>query len=1037
MLDQVKFEHAKVIFKKRFEGFEDFQNPGKQYLDEEYKYKVELKNTAYQILNQTTVDKFSKDIILILNPTKESNFFNWRDLDIFKNLSEDNLKNLYDLTIKLINSSESNTLKDDFDNIVSSIGNILEKYNVTWLYTSYILFLIDDKYIAIKSSIMTACLKFFNQKISLHGTMPTYKLFYDLLTFVKKIEQNLKSWKPNNLIDIHSFLWTIGNFAIENVFTKMFEYSKYFYKLNHDIDFLYKEVNNITDTNKIFMLDYYKNSEKINRIRLEVLNSLTLDKNFTPQDFEKIKSKINNMYEQNILQSWKDDYRILHSLFYIPIKAEVENNMQDIAYSIINDLDMRNVNVKIAGFDGPQNFGVDRAWLAIYNNKQKNQSSSLQLFLDFRNGSLTYGLFEYLSEDNYHTKFIQSEDQFDYKILLKDIKKHKQDIEQDLNYQLYWKFSPGENAKFWDKMIEKGIASIGWDNYNYSAKSKQEILKINENLSNNDAGIISLINKINIGDILIAFKDRNQIIGYGKVQSKAQYSDIELISESNHHNYIKVEWIRIEDYVQLENKVSIDILNEITSKKELIIDLLQGYITMDKIESKLNNIVHSPNQILFGPPGTGKTYHTINKAIEIIENRKLSLEEGKDRDKLKESFEEYKRKGQIEFVTFHQSYGYEEFVEGIKALPSGSEGNEDGEEMIYDVMPGIFKKLSKKAQDSKTIPIKNKSKEFTLNAPQLNIQAKMIQDDENSFRVLAGSKIRKDHSNTFKLQNLKTKILNNIKTIEEDEWFLMEEDYTFKSMSGSSSIILGRQSNGYREWKEVKENNLEIDDNSEHKNYVLIIDEINRGNISKIFGELITLIEDSKRAGNEEQVEIILPYSGELFSVPNNLYIVGTMNTADRSIALMDTALRRRFHFEEMMPDTKLLDFEVEAINIKSMVDTINQRIEYLYDRDHMIGHAYFIDIEKSPVLVKLENIFRNKVIPLLQEYFYDDWEKIQMILGDHLEQKADDLNKFIVSRKQEEKKLFGFDHDDIEDEQIIFTVNNTFTVESYKKIKL
>ena len=105
MLDQVKFEHAKVIFKKRFEGFEDFQNPGKQYLDEEYKYKVELKNTAYQILNQTTVDKFSKDIILILNPTKESNFFNWRDLDIFKNLSEDNLKNLYDLTIEPLANS--------------------------------------------------------------------------------------------------------------------------------------------------------------------------------------------------------------------------------------------------------------------------------------------------------------------------------------------------------------------------------------------------------------------------------------------------------------------------------------------------------------------------------------------------------------------------------------------------------------------------------------------------------------------------------------------------------------------------------------------------------------------------------------------------------------------------------------------------------------------------------------------------------------------------------------------------------------------
>ncbi len=479
------------------------------------------------------------------------------------------------------------------------------------------------------------------------------------------------------------------------------------------------------------------------------------------------------------------------------------------------------------------------------------------------------------------------------------------------------------------------------------------------------------------------------------------------------------------------------------------ISFLKGSMNGSFTNTEIND---SLNVILYGPPGTGKTYHTINKAIEIIENRKLSLEEEKDRDKLKESFKEYKRDGQIEFVTFHQSYGYEEFVEGIKALPSGSEGNEDGEEMIYDVMPGIFKKLSKKAQDSKTIPINNKSKEFTLNAPQLNIQAKMIQDDENSFRVLAGSKIRKDHSNTFKLQNLKTKILNTIKNIEEDEWFLMEEDYTFKSMSGSSSIVLGRASNGFKEWKEVKENNLEIDDNSEHKNYVLIIDEINRGNISKIFGELITLIEDSKRAGNEEQVEIILPYSGEPFSVPNNLYIIGTMNTADRSIALMDTALRRRFHFEEMMPDTKLLDFEVEGINIKSMVDTINQRIEYLYDRDHMIGHAYFIDLEKSPVLVKLENIFRNKVIPLLQEYFYDDWEKIQMILGDHYDQIENNKNhtgkdyssyeneknkiRFIQSIKVNKIDILGFEYDEIDDEGNDYRVNPIlFPIDAYKKL--
>ena len=357
------------------------------------------------------------------------------------------------------------------------------------------------------------------------------------------------------------------------------------------------------------------------------------------------------------------------------------------------------------------------------------------------------------------------------------------------------------------------------------------------------------------------------------------WDDTNLIQKVNIRKYkesfVAAKFTNVYDHIDLDSVVS-----ELDKVIDTFHKNFETYHSSKDEKNVVENIKdESLNQILYGPPGTGKTYHTINKAIEIIENRKLSLEEEKDRDKLKESFEEYKRNGQIEFVTFHQSYGYEEFVEGIKALPSGSEGNEDGEEMIYDVMPGIFKKLSKKAQDSKTIPIKNKSKEFTLNAPQLNIQAKMVQDDENSFRVLSGSKIRKDHSNTFKLQNLKTKILNTIKNIEEDEWFLMEEDYTFKSMSGSSSIILGRQSNGYREWKEVKENNIEIDDNDEHKNYVLIIDEINRGNISKIFSELITLIEDSKRAGNDERVEITLPYSGEPFSVPNNLYIAKNAHT--------------------------------------------------------------------------------------------------------------------------------------------------------------
>ncbi|RUA06983.1 MAG: hypothetical protein DSY43_00770, partial [Gammaproteobacteria bacterium] len=168
-----------------------------------------------------------------------------------------------------------------------------------------------------------------------------------------------------------------------------------------------------------------------------------------------------------------------------------------------------------------------------------------------------------------------------------------------------------------------------------------------------------------------------------------------------------------------------------------------------------------------------------------------------------------------------------------------------------------------------------------------------------------------------------------------------------------------------------------IDNN---KPYILIIDEINRGNISRIFGELITLIESSKRAGNDEEISVKLPYSKEEFSVPNNLYIIGTMNTADRSLALMDTALRRRFDFIEMMPDVGLITDDCDGVNLQKMLETINQRIEVLYDREHTIGHAFFMKVDN---LEKLKNAFKNKILPLLEEYFYDDFEKIGQVLAD------------------------------------------------------
>ncbi|MEX5451903.1 McrB family protein, partial [Stutzerimonas stutzeri] len=193
--------------------------------------------------------------------------------------------------------------------------------------------------------------------------------------------------------------------------------------------------------------------------------------------------------------------------------------------------------------------------------------------------------------------------------------------------------------------------------------------------------------------------------------------------------------------------------------------------------------------------------------------------------------------------------------------------------------------------------------------------------------------------------------------------------------------------------------------------YVLIIDEINRGNISRIFGELITLIEPSKRAGAAEALEAVLPYSKRHFSVPDNVYLIGTMNTADRSLAGLDIALRRRFVFREMPPRPDLLDgVELQGLNIGKLLRVMNQRIEVLLDRDHCLGHAYFMPLTEQGLkdddrLAKLELIFCNQILPLLQEYFFEDWQRIQWVLNDH---RKPAIDRFVEQDKQDVAALFG-----------------------------
>ena len=384
-----------------------------------------------------------------------------------------------------------------------------------------------------------------------------------------------------------------------------------------------------------------------------------------------------------------------------------------------------------------------------------------------------------------------------------------------------------------------------------------------------------------------------------------------------------ISWPDITDALQPGNKKYYPInddflLNLINALKELDIPPNQNakwpndYIQPDKPVEPVNieesKMPISLNSILYGPPGTGKTYNTVSEALKIfsIINEEYSV--------LKENFDELKSEGRIEFVTFHQSFSYEDFVEGIRA-----ETNDKGE-LSYSIKDGIFKKIAIEALYSKF------EAEFSKEIDGLwgKVKDKTTDKDFNSSNYAHKKLIL----SACKLAN-------------------------FENAKGKGET------------------------------YVLIIDEINRGNTSRVFGELITLIETTKRAGSNEAMDAILPYSQETFTVPDNLYIIGTMNTADRSLALMDTALRRRFDFIEMMPDPKKVDFEVEGIKIKEMLETINDRIEALYDREHTIGHAFFMTLKDDPTIEKLAYIFKNNILPLLEEYFFEDWDKIIKILGD------------------------------------------------------
>lgn len=508
------------------------------------------------------------------------------------------------------------------------------------------------------------------------------------------------------------------------------------------------------------------------------------------------------------------------------------------------------------------------------------------------------------------------------------------------------------------------------------------------------------------------------------------------------------------------------------------------------------------NLILYGPPGTGKTYATAWEAVRLCVGDAAAAPLRHDRDALMGEYRRLASEGRIEFVTFHQSFSYEDFVEGLRPTTRTELESDQEQETIasggFSLKPhaGVFKLISERARlDTGNMPTRrlDRSKPiFKIALGQRGSQEDRIREGLNGSLIHLGwggdidwsderfddfEEIRKEW-NEKKDPEASGKD-PNIEITYAFRSGLQVGDYVVISDGRDSYRALGQVTGEYRfdpeagfhphrrsvEWiwrddkgaerqafyprtfrrqsayrldpDSIDWNALEtvvIGPNPERpvagaRPHVLIIDEINRANISRVFGELITLLEVDKRLGCENEVRVRLPYSGMSFGVPSNLHIVGTMNTADRSIALLDTALRRRFTFRELMPDAEELRRALAArqldagnldgIDLCNLMRIVNERIEYLFDREHQIGHAYFTGCRNR---ADVEEVMRHKVIPLLAEYFYEDWSKVAAVLGD--------TDGMVGSRFLEAKRLSapaGFAGDDMGSDKLRWSVKSSF----------
>ena len=672
--------------------------------------------------------------------------------------------------------------------------------------------------------------------------------------------------------------------------------------------------------------------------------------------------------KENQYRAYKNYFSIFFPIITFYGHNPIRKFIDDFISEIINRLDL-NGKVKhiYIDFQGARQQGSDRLWFAIFNNKQATQSTGLQIFADFHHGTIKYGFYRHSDESYLKGPIEVSPENFDFEEMIKLYSDNKNLIIDD---------EPIKDKLLTIPLNQKRLYKISHGSFKTKAyESIRDVFKenqwivIHENTGKGQAEAFK--NDLTEGDYVYITIGGNELFTIAKVKAGSWGYVPEDITDKNGWIYREVEYIKsainpdpsplksFKEFIYPSGnstftEITIDKIEEANTnifEPHFGVEFISEGATKIKVQGELQK--HPNNIILFGPPGTGKTYNSIDKAVEIVTGIKSNHEDSKV------IFDKLKKEGQIEFVTFHQNYSYEDFMVGIRP-------DIEFEHLRFKPYKGIFYEIAKKARENYFASSKEQPKERAFQNVFSEI-IKPLTEKGELVKIKMASGIFytitdvSDYTIHFNKPNGISQHTLSIQTLEEIVDGLRE-----------FTTGLGPYYNPLAELIRTKKKEVTNVNTEPKKNFVLIIDEINRANISKVFGELITLLEEDKRINAKNELRLTLPNGEKEFGVPPNLYLVGTMNTADKSIALIDIALRRRFEFIGFFPDYSKLE-ESDGVFLKHINKEIYSRKK---SADYLIGHAYFM------TGLDTFKIIKNKIIPLLMEYFSGKTEVVEEIFN-------------------------------------------------------